>query len=179
MSTYTDSKKAGKRIALCGLLGALAIVIMFLFSMIGVGAYGGPFVASLVLIPIVDEYDAKTALVCYAAVAALGLLILPDRELAVFFMCYGWYPVAETFISCIDCKPLQLIIKLVIYAAILGTVYGIMAKLMGFSENVPAEMMYGYAALAVLGFGIFLFISKAFYAVRYQWHAKWRNRLMK
>ena len=175
----TDPKKAGKRMALCGIFSALAIVIMFLFSLIGVGAYGGPFVASLLLIPIVDEYDAKTALVCYAAVAALGLMVLPDRELAVFYLCYGWYPVAETFISLIDSKLAQILVKLVIYAAIIGTVYGIMAKLMGFSENVPKEMMYGYAALAIAGFAIFLFISKAFYAVRYQWHGKWRHRLMK
>ena len=175
----TDPKKAGKRMALCGIFSALAIVIMFLFSLIGVGAYGGPFVASLLLIPIVDEYDAKTALVCYAAVAALGLMVLPDRELAVFYLCYGWYPVAETFISLIDSKLAQILVKLVIYAAIIGTVYGIMAKLMGFSENVPEEMMYGYTALAIAGFAIFLFISKAFYAVRYQWHGKWRHRLMK
>ena len=175
----TDPKKAGKRMALCGIFSALAIVIMFLFSLIGVGAYGGPFVASLLLIPIVDEYDAKTALVCYAAVAALGLMVLPDRELAVFYLCYGWYPVAETFISLIDSKLAQILVKLVIYAAIIGTVYGIMAKLMGFSENVPEEMMYGYAAIAIAGFAIFLFISKAFYAVRYQWHGKWRHRLMK
>ena len=165
--------------AVCGLMSALALVIMLLFSVIGVGAYAGPFVASLVLIPIVDEYDVRTALACYAAIAALGLLIMPDRELAVVFLCYGWYPVAETFISCIDSRPLQLLVKLLVYAAMLGAVILILGFVTGIGEIASEEMLYGYGAMAFAGYFIFLYFSKAFAAVRYQWHARWRGRVMR
>ena len=165
--------------AVCGLLSALALVIMLLFSVIGVGAYAGPFVASLVLIPIVDEFDVRTALISYAAIAVLGLLIMPDRELAVVFLCYGWYPVAETFISCIGSKGLQLLVKLIVYAAMLGAVIAIMGFVTGIWEVASAELLYGYGAMAFAGYFIFLYFSKAFAAVRYQWHARWRKRIMK
>ena len=175
----TDPKKAGKRMAMCGLLSALALVFMILFSVIGVGAYAGPFVASLVLIPIVDEYDVRTALISYAAIAALGLLIMPDRELAVVFLCYGWYPIAETFINCIDSKPLQLLVKLIVYALMLGAVYAILSFVMGINEIDSPELLYGYGAMAFAGYFIFLYFSKAFAAVRYQWHARWKKRIMR
>ena len=76
---------------------------MFVGSFIGIGTYAAPLLAILVLLPIHEIYGNKIALTAFLGVAILGLLLLPDRELAVFYCGFGWWPVAKTYIDRI-CK---------------------------------------------------------------------------
>ena len=50
-----------KQIALCGLLCALAVTMLLLGGILGIGMFAGPILAMAVLLPILEEYGAKTA----------------------------------------------------------------------------------------------------------------------
>ena len=72
-------------LALCGVLAALAVALMFLGGVIPFAAIACPVLASLVLIPVYAETGKKWSLLWYAAVAILGLLLAPDKEAAILF----------------------------------------------------------------------------------------------
>ena len=67
-----------KQMALCGLLTALAVVLMILAGVIGIGTFLGPVLAMAALLPVLEEYGTKAAAVDYAATAILGLLLVPE-----------------------------------------------------------------------------------------------------
>ena len=170
-----SNKKLSQKISFCGLTCALAIVLMMFFAMIGVGQYAGPFVATVLLIIVIEEYGAKTALVCYGAISLLGLMVLPDRELALFFVCLGWYPSALEYINKIPVLVVRIAIKLAIYAAIIFVMYKVMAVLFGFAEVLTEELVYFYGFMFVLGAGVFLILDKAYDSSRIKWHTRWRK----
>ena len=82
-----------KQMALCGLLTALAVVLMILAGAMGIGTFAGPVLAMAALLPVLEEYGPKAAAITYAAAAILGLLLVPETELAMVYAAFGWYPI--------------------------------------------------------------------------------------
>jgi len=115
--------KSSKRMALCGMMTALAIVIMLMGGMIPLATFCCPVLASLALIPLLLEYGRKWALMAYAAVAALGLMLSPDKEAALLFAFLGYYPALKPALDRIRRQPLRIIAKLGIFNVAVGLAY--------------------------------------------------------
>lgn len=90
-----EIRKKTRRIALCGLLGALGAVCMLLGGMIPFATFCCPVLASLALLPAMDECGGAWALGLYAVLSALSLLLAPDRESAALFVFLGYYPLLQ------------------------------------------------------------------------------------
>ena len=71
---------AAARMALCGVLAALAVALMFLGGTVPFASIACPVLASLVLIPVYCECGWRWGLLWYAAVAALAALLAPEKE---------------------------------------------------------------------------------------------------
>ena len=80
---------SARKMALCGLLTALAVVVMLLTGALGLGTFTGPVLAMAVLLPVYEECGGKTALTAYGAAAILGILLVPDVELAWVYAAFG------------------------------------------------------------------------------------------
>ena len=50
-----------RQMALCGLLTALAVVLMILAGAVGIGTFAGPVLAMAALLPVLEEYGPKAA----------------------------------------------------------------------------------------------------------------------
>ena len=108
-----------RKIATCGVLCALAVVIMLIGSLIWVGVYAAPLLSIWLLLPVQSMFGNKASFTAYAAVAAISLMILPDRELALFYCCFGWWPSVRPFIQRINRKGMRLAVKLAIYLVVM------------------------------------------------------------
>ena len=117
-----------RKIATCGVLCALAIVVMMLGSLIGVGTYAAPLIAIWLLLPVLGLFGRKAALTVFVAVALIGFMVLPDRELALIYCAFGWWPAAKPLVDRIPSrgladtppgKALRFLVKLVIYLALI------------------------------------------------------------
>ena len=75
--------KNTKRIALCGMFGALSVTIMLLGSLIPFATYMCPAIAAFFILPIVYEYKEKTSFMLYLAVSILSLILVAEKELSV------------------------------------------------------------------------------------------------
>ena len=84
--------KNTRRIAVSGMMVALAVAILMMGGVIPAATFAGPALAGLLLIPVFVEGGQKYALGAWIAVSALSLILCADKEAALLFAFLGWYP---------------------------------------------------------------------------------------
>ena len=146
--------RKSKQMALCGMMVALAIVIMLMGGVIPLATFCCPVLASLALVPVLMESGKKWAMMAYAATAALGLLLSPDKESALLFAFLGYYPALKPTLDKIKAKPLRIIAKLGIFNLAAGAMMLSIAFVLRM-DAVVAE----YAAMGAIGGAIFLLMA--------------------
>ncbi len=110
--------KAGKsfRVAFCGLMAALALVLMFLTGIVPVGTYAFPIFAGALLASIVVEFGVKWAVAAYAVVSLLALFLAADKEAVVYFIAFfGFYPILKSLIERIRSRTVQYVVKYAVF----------------------------------------------------------------
>lgn len=111
-----NSAKKSSKVALCGILAALSLVIMIVMGLFGVLTYAAPMIAGGLLIVPVKEYGSGTALTMFGAVSVLGLILVSDKELALFYLLlFGHYPILQPWLDRISTKAVRRIIKAVVF----------------------------------------------------------------
>ena len=139
-------RRKSRRMALCGMMVALAIVIMLMGGVIPLATFCCPVLASLTLIPVLMESGKKWTLMAYAATAALGLMLSPDKESALLFAFLGYYPALKPALDRIKAKPLRILAKMGIFNLAAGAMLLSVAFVLRM-DAIVAE----YAAMGVLG----------------------------
>lgn len=91
-----ESSKA----ALCGIVSALAVVIMLSTYLSPFLVYTAPAFAGLLLLLILYEIGYAWAIGTYFTISLLSVFVIADKESAVFFtMFFGFYPIFAHFIN--------------------------------------------------------------------------------
>lgn len=109
------------KIAFCGILAALSLVLMFLSGLIPVATLAMPAIAGCLLIAVVTEAGVKWGFCVYAVCAVLSLLITADREAALFYILFfGYYPVLYAVLGKIKKKLPRYLLKLLIFNVAAG-----------------------------------------------------------
>ena len=133
--------------ALGGVLGALAVVIMCLGTLIPVGTYACPMVCAMVLQMVLKTCGSRIAWAWYGAVALLGLLLAPDKEAAAVFVFLGYYPIVKPKL---DRKKLPWLWKGLLFNASVLALYWLLLRLFGMEQLVSEFRELGAAMTVVL-----------------------------
>lgn len=168
-----------KQIALCGLLCALAVTFLLLGGILGIGTFAGSILAMAVLLPILEEYGAKTAAAAYGAAAILALLLVPDRETALVFVAFGWYPLLRPRLDRVPSKPVRLLIKLAVCTGIIAVLYGLVLRLMGLTADLLDTSRWMNILLLVLANVTFLVMDRALERLTVLWRCKLRKQFFR
>ena len=173
-------KEQSRKIALCGVLCALAVVILLLGGLLAVAIYCAPLLAMAVLLPVLEEYGPGTAGAAYGAVAILALLLVPDRETALVYVFFGWYPLLRPRIAALPSLPVRLVCRLGVCGLSMFLLYGVTIRLLGLTA-VTEELGGGWltAALAVMGCAVFLLLDLALGRLTVLWRRKLRRRFFR
>ena len=107
--------KNSKKIALTGMLCALAAVFMMLGGTIPLATFCCPALAGLMLVPVFVECGEKLSWCAYAAIAVLSLMLCPDKEAALLLAFIGYYPVLRWRLDQIRSRLLRIITKLAVF----------------------------------------------------------------
>lgn len=112
-------KKSTMRVAFCGVIAALSLVIMMLSGVLQIGTYAFPCLAGILFTAVVVEYGCRWGFAVYAVVSLLSLVLSADKEAVVFFiLIFGYYPILKNIIeSKLKNKAVQFVIKLVTFNA--------------------------------------------------------------
>ena len=173
-------KGQSRKIALCGVLCALAVVILLLGGLLAVAIYCAPLLAMAVLLPVLEEYGPGTAGAAYGAVAILALLLVPDRETALVYVFFGWYPLLRPRIAALPSLPVRLVCRLGVCGLSMFLLYGVTIRLLGLTA-VTEELGGGWltAALAAMGCAVFLLLDLALGRLTVLWRRKLRRRFFR
>ena len=167
---------SARRMALCGLLTALAVVVMLLSGALGIGTFVGPVLAMAILLPVYEEYGTKAALTAYAATAVLGILLVPDVELAWVYAAFGWYPVVRKRIARLTSRVLRILVRIALCTGVIMALYGLLLRSLGLTADLQEASLPFNLLLLVMGNVVFLLMDKALERLTALWHRKLRRR---
>jgi hypothetical protein len=157
-------------VALGGVLAALSLLLLFLACLMPTGRMGMVAVAGLVPAAGVVSGGLAAGFLCYGATGLLGLLLLPDKGCALLYVVFfGLYPMVKSAIERLRRLPLELLLKLLFFNAVLTVLFlGFSALLLPLlPERLQGTLMIylaGNAAFLLYDYGFSKLI--AYYAAR-------------
>lgn len=122
--------EAGK-MALGGVMAALAVVVMCMGGMIPVATFICPMICMMLLLVVLSQCGIRVSWAWYGAVSILSLLLGPDKEAAAVFLFLGYYPIIKPKM---DALPLRWLWKLIYFNAVILAMYWLLMNLFGMAE---------------------------------------------
>ncbi len=101
-------------LALCAIISALAVLVLFLGSVIEVLDLTAAMLASILCVVILIEIGSFWPWLTYAVTATLSLLLLPNKLPAAVFLLTGYYPIIKQKLEKLK-KPLAWLLKILIF----------------------------------------------------------------
>ena len=167
------------QVALGGLASSLCLVLMFMTGLFPFATYALPAMAGIILIIIVIENGPSTAWLVYTAVSLLSMFVVPDKEAALIFIAFfGYYPILKQSIEKhIKFKPLQLVIKFIIFNTAIILMYTVLIRFIGATEAIMEMgamgrageillLVMGNITFAIYDFALTLLITVYFKVLR-------------
>ena len=167
---------SSRQMALCGLLTALAVTLLLLGGIIPLATFCAPMLAMVVLLPVLEEFGSRAAATAWGAAAILALLLVPDRETALVFVFFGWYPILRPRLNRLPGRLPRLLAKLAVYGAATMLLYGLVLRLMGLTADLLAGTRLMNGLLLVLGSITFLALDRVLERLTVLWYRKLRKR---
>lgn len=128
------------KVALCGVIAALSVVVLFLTGVVPVATIALPAVAGCFLIAVVAETDVRSGMAVYAIVSVLAALLVPDREATLFYIVFfGYYPALYGTLSRIRNSVARWAMKLLVFnaAAVLEALLAVWLLGIPLAEMLP------------------------------------------
>lgn len=175
------NSKIAYKVALCGVVSALSLVLMMFTTFIPIGTYALPIIAGALLTVIVIEFNAKWAAAVFFVVSVLSFLLSGDKEAVLYFiMFFGFYPIVKNYFERIKSKVLQWILKYALFNCCMIGSFFIGIYLLGvplesfeiFGVNLPLVFL-------LIGNLAFVFYDKCVSIVVYQYINKLRHKIIK
>lgn len=151
-------KRQSTKVALCGIISSVSVVLMFMTGLVPFLTYTLPAVSGALLAIIVIEINKKWATGAYIAISLLSLLIVADKEAAMFFVAFfGYYPIIKEVIENKLPKILEWVVKLLLFNVATVAAYAVIIYVFGIPFDELEE--YGkYSVLILLAMGNVIFV---------------------
>ena len=142
-----EKKTPAGKVALGGVLAAVAVAVMSLGTLIPVMTYVCPMICTLILEAVRLSCGSRIGWAWYGAVAFLGALLSPDKEAALMFVFLGYYPLVRPQITE---KRLGWLYKLLLFNGSIALMYFFLLRILGVEALVEEYRQMGVWMLAVL-----------------------------
>ena len=109
------ARESARTVALGGMLAAFAVVILCLGTLIPVMTYAAPLLAIMTLAVVLRLCGRRIGWSWYICVTLLALLLCPDREAAVVFAAFGYYPLLRPTLQRIPSQLLRNLVKFLLF----------------------------------------------------------------
>ena len=166
-------KGTTRLLALCGVLTALGVVLLCLGGIVPFALYICPILASIALLPVRSR--PRYAWCCYGAIALLGLLLCPDKEVSLLFCFTGYYPLLKPRLDALRSRLLTLTLKLLWAAVSMAALYALILYvfcLPAVVEEFAATGRWLLAATIAMGVALFFVYDVLLGRLMARWPAK-------
>ena len=174
--------KNTKKLALCGAVAALTVVLMLFEGLVQVASVAMPAIAGCLLIPIVAHAGLSHAFLAYGAGGILSLLLAPDKEAAlIYLLFFGYYPALFAVLGRIKNAVLRWGAKLLVFnGAAVGEVL-LATYVLGIPwEDIPfLPMPWGMTALLALANVVFVLYEFTLAGLIREYYRRMHGKLSK
>ena len=139
--------KQTKQIALGGMLGAVAMTILFFGGLIPASTYVCPVLCVIILQIVLSTCGKRIAWPWYFMISFLALLLGPDKEASVLLTLLGYYPIIKPKM---EKFPVPVVCKLVFFNAVILLMYTAVVALLGLEAIVVENTLIGYGSLVLM-----------------------------
>lgn len=137
-------QKLSYRVALGGIVSSFCLLSMFLTGVFPLLYLVLPMIAGVLLLIVVMETGIEWGWLTYCAVGLLSLFVTYDKEAAlIFIMFFGSYPLIKYYLKKIKAKPVQLILKLLLFNLSMILYFYLNSYLFGMQELLEELQDYG------------------------------------
>ena len=174
--------------AIGGMTAALSVVLM-LPTVMGLWTYALPAFAGILVMFTIIEIDKKWASGIFVAVSLLSLMLLPNKEAAVFYLCFfGNYPIIKCLLEGKKIpRVIEYIIKFIVFNAevllagfIMVKVFGMpMAELLGTEGETAFWVEYALPITLAMGNVTFILFDKLLTMMVTIYLVKWQKKFRK
>lgn len=170
------NRGAGHRtrlLAICSVLSALGVVLLYLGSFVEVLDLSVALVASFAIVVLVIERGGVYPWLTYFVTSVLALLLLPNKTPAIVYVCFmGFYPILKEKIERLRLRPVRALLKFLLFNLSV-VLMGLVARLL------VGELILGAHALVILLLlnGVFVFYDYALSVLITAYLRVWRKRL--
>lgn len=117
-------RKKTRTTALAALISAFTVIILYLASIWPTGRLGLVALASIFAAASVVESGIIPGIYVYVVSSVIGILLLPEKSAPLLYILFfGYYPVVKSLAERVRKKPLQLLIKLIVFNAALSVIW--------------------------------------------------------
>lgn len=157
-----------KKTAFLSILTVLCVLCMMLASFIKTNTIFFTLLASAFVFLGVYEYRISGGLCVYIASAVLGFLLVPDKNVIIFFaVFFGYYPILKTLTERINSFCGEWLLKLSAGTAAFFFIYYFFTKLFfSFEIKLPLAVLYIAAAVLFVIYDKALSLFLKFYMIR-------------
>lgn len=173
--------KTSVKVSMGGLVAALSLVLMLLTSLVPFGTFAFPTFAGILLVLLVFNLGYGYAFAVYFVTAVLSFLLAADKEAALYYTAFlGFYPIVKGLIERIRLRPVQYVVKLVLFnVCIIGAFYIGMFILSVPKESFTLFGIYMPWVFLILGNIFFVIYDLCVTRLVTLYLLKWHNKLNK
>lgn len=152
--------KKSTQVALGGICTSLCLFLMFMTCLFPFTEFAFPAMAGIVLVAVVIENGVSTAVLVYAAVSLLSLIIVPVKEASLLFVgFFGYYPIIKAKLEQIRSRVLEYFAKFLLFNVAVICSYLVLIYVLGIQDILEESGPFGkYSILALLVLGNVMFI---------------------
>lgn len=168
--------KRSVKIALCGVMAALSVAVLFCTGFLPTATIALPGLAGCFLIPVAAELGLPWGFGTYGVCGVLSFLLVPDREAALCYLLFlGYYPVLYGVLAKIKNNGLRWAVKFLL----VNIAAGLEVALSFFLLHLPLETGWLAVGLWVALNAVFFLYDIAVRQLIDLYFAKLRPRLQK
>ena len=151
-----NTRKRTRRLAICAILSAIGVILLYLGALIEVLDLSVVVIASLVCILAVLEMGGAWPWMIYGVVSILSLVLLPQKNPAILFLLFGgYYPILKAYYERLI-PPVSWLLKFVNFSLALGGVLFLSKKVLLLPDLALLDHPLGIAVTLVVGDAVFL-----------------------
>ena len=167
-----------RRTALCGVLCALAAALLTLGGVVPAATFCAPMLAMAALLPVLEDYGSRYAAGAWVVVSLLALLLDPDPEAALVYLCFGWYPLLRPKLAKLPSRLARTAVKITVCTAVCLLLYDAIWRLLGLPQEPDATGIFGLVLL-VLANVTFIVMDLALERLTLLWRQRLRRRFFR
>ncbi|MDO5602914.1 MAG: hypothetical protein Q4G07_09110 [Oscillospiraceae bacterium] len=178
-----NRRNKSQKVALCGMVGALACACMVLGGFIPLATFVTPAIAGMLVLVAAIELGYRTGYLLYGVIGLLSLFLSPDKELSCIFLFFlGYYPLLKSQLDSIKHTVLRWLVKLGLFNVSIVAMYALLIFIFPLPELVADFSETGVPLLAGLGLAAnltFCIYDLAITKIVWIYLHKYRPRILK